>query len=194
MVRTTRHAGRWRQNLESRSRGLRSAPRLLPSPVWGCSTPRRSPAARAPQAPSSDMAAFDVGKTWALRIANIRLGFQVKWGSGEGMKQSHLCHFGVGVISNNKKDPNEQVEITSPRIYEQASNPAQWHDRGPVGRGGELIFSVLLATVAFSHCETEQRRYLRVALHGEPPVVCGGATGALVDWHQLTHTYVACFE
>lgn len=81
--------------------------------------------------------AFDVGKTWVLRFANIRLGFQVKWESGEGMKQSQLCLVWFLIL---KKTLNEQVEITSPRIYEQASNPAQWHGRGPVGRGGELIF------------------------------------------------------
>lgn len=46
----------------------------------------------------------------------------------------------LGAISDIKKTLNEQVEITSSRIYEKASNPAQWHGRGPAGGGRELIF------------------------------------------------------
>lgn len=62
------------------------------------------------------------------------------------------------------------MEIISPRIYEQASKPANCHGGGPVGSGGELIFPVLWATAAFSNCVTEQRRNLVVVVQGEPPV------------------------
>lgn len=110
--------------------------------------------------------ALDVGKTGALRVANVRLGFQLKLDSEEGMKQLLLCSVSFLIL---KKGLNEQVEMISPRIYEQASNPANCHGGGPVGSGGELIFPVLWATAAFSNCVTEQGRYL-VVLHGEPPV------------------------
>lgn len=69
-----------------------------------------------------------------------------------------------------KKGLNEQVEIISPRIYEQASNPANCHGGGPVASGGELIFPVLWATAAFSNCVTERGGYLGVVVHREPPV------------------------
>lgn len=96
--------------------------------------------------------AFDVRKTWAQRVANVRLGFQVKLQSGEGVEQSYLCSASFLIL---KKTLNEQVEIKTPRIYEKASNPAQWHGRGPAEGGRELIFSVLKATVAFSNCITK---------------------------------------
>lgn len=65
--------GRWRRNLESPFRGLRSAPRPMPSPVRGCAARRQPPP---PLARSFDAAfSFDVGRTRAPRVANIRLGF-----------------------------------------------------------------------------------------------------------------------
>lgn len=89
----------------------------------------------------------------------------------------------LGVIFDIKKRGlNEQVEIISPRIYEQAANPANCHSGGPAGSGRELIFPVLWATAAFSNCVTEQGRCLVVVLQGEPPVGGGGgAPGAQVD-------------
>lgn len=96
-------AGRWRQNLESRSRGLRSALRLLPSPVWGCSMPRRSPAARAPQAPSSDTALhlmWGKHERWGLPISR----WDFRWNYNlEKEWNNHIrarCHLMI-----LKKDP-----------------------------------------------------------------------------------------
>lgn len=75
-----------------------------------------------------------------------------------------------------KQGVNEQVEMISPRIYEQASNPANCHGGGPEGSGGELIFPVLWAAAAFSNCVTEQGRYLVVVLHGS--LLWGGTWGS----------------
>lgn len=97
-------------------------------------------------------------------------------------RRNETIAFVLGVIFDIKKRGlNEQVEIISPRIYEQASNPASCHSGGgPAGSGRELIFPVLWATAAFSNCVTEQGRCLVVVLQGEPPVG-GGAPGAVVD-------------
>lgn len=136
MVWTTRHAGRWIQNLQSQSRGI--------GPEATAVTRLRllNAAAFVGSSSSTDSffwhgTAFDVGKAWVLRVATIRLGFQAELEYEERMKQLYLSSVSLLIL---KKCLNEQVELTSPRIYEQAPNPAPCHGGGPVGSVGNWFF------------------------------------------------------
>lgn len=46
---------------------------------------------------------LDVGKTGALRVANVRLGFQLKLDSGEGTKQLLLCSVSFLILKKGPK-------------------------------------------------------------------------------------------
>lgn len=70
------------------------------------------------------------------------------------------------------------MELISPGIYEQASNPANCHGGGPVGSGGELIFPVLRATAAFSNCVTEQGKVFGGGSAGGASCGGGGTWGS----------------
>lgn len=91
-------------------------------------------------------------------------------------RRNETIEFVLSVISDIKKDPKWAGGNHIPQdLWAGIESSTMTWPRACRKRRG-IDFSVLLATVAFSNCVTEQRRYLRVALHGEPPVLCGGGT------------------